>query len=141
MTKKLNQSFSERLLPLTKTLLLVFLLAFLGSCAASRNLTESGKASYYSPKLKGRKMANGEAYNPNKLTAAHKTLPFGTRVKVTSPATKKSVKVSITDRGPFTAGRVIDLSYKAAQKLGMIEEGVVPVQVKVLREKKKQKAN
>ena len=80
-------------------------------------------------------MANGEPYRPGKLTAAHKTLPFGTKVKVTNTQTNASVKVTITDRGPFVAGRVIDLSYKAAKKIGMIEAGVVPVKIKAKRKK------
>jgi rare lipoprotein A len=110
-------------------------LIFLSSCAASR-FTEEGKASYYSDKLAGRKMANGEKYRPRKLTAAHTTLPFGTKVKVTNPKTNRSVKVTITDRGPFAPGRVIDLSRKAARKLDIIDAGVVPVKIKATRRKK-----
>ncbi|GGG11055.1 hypothetical protein GCM10011323_14450 [Pontibacter amylolyticus] len=101
--------------------------------AGQRGYTEAGKASYYSNKLHGRKMANGETYNRRKLTAAHRTLPFGTKVKVTNLQTKKSVKVSITDRGPFVKGRVIDLSEAAAKRLDYISAGIVPVEVKVVK--------
>lgn len=78
-------------------------------------------------------MANGEPYKPQKLTAAHKELPFGTKVKVTNLQTNKSVKVKITDRGPFVKGRIIDLSEAAANRIGSKKAGVVPVKVKVLK--------
>lgn len=102
-----------------------------------RGYTETGKASFYSNKLRGNKMANGQPYRPGKRTAAHKKLPFGTKVKVTNPQTGKSVKVRITDRGPFAAGRIIDLSMSAARKLDMVKSGVVSVQMKVLQPGKK----
>ncbi|WP_439880767.1 septal ring lytic transglycosylase RlpA family protein [Pontibacter sp. MBLB2868] len=111
----------------------------LTSCAGSspafgeRGYTEEGKASYYSPKLQGRKMANGQPYRRGKLTAAHKKLPFGTKIKVTNLQTNKSVKVRVTDRGPFVRGRVVDLSEAAAKRIGSKQAGVVPVKVKVLR--------
>ncbi|MFC5271010.1 septal ring lytic transglycosylase RlpA family protein [Adhaeribacter terreus] len=121
-----------RSLSYTVSLFLIFLLA---GCAST--YTETGKASFYSNKLKGRKMANGDKYRPGKLTAAHKTLPFGTRLKVTNLDTHKSVKVKVTDRGPFAPGRVVDLSYKAANKVDMIKAGVAPVKIKVIGKKKK----
>jgi rare lipoprotein A len=119
----------------------IFFLLIAGtSCTSSKpaaggglGYTEEGKASYYSSKLHGRKMANGESYNRNKLTAAHRTLPFGTKVKVTNLQTNKSVKVNITDRGPFVKGRVIDLSEAAAKRLNYIDAGIVPVRVKVVK--------
>ncbi len=114
---------------------LLFTLLLLNSCAGTR-FTEEGKASYYSNKLEGRKMANGQKYDPDKLTAAHKTLPLGTRVKVTNLETRESVKVTITDRGPFTPGRVVDLSYKAANKINIIKAGVAPVKLKTVKRKK-----
>ena len=113
----------------------VLFLFLMYGCAGSK-FTEEGKASYYSNKLAGRKMANGDKYNPNKLTAAHKTLPFGTRIKVTNLETKKSVKVKVTDRGPFSPGRILDLSYSAADKLNIVKAGVVPVKLKVIKSKK-----
>lgn len=120
------------------TLLITVSISFY-SCTGSkagfgeRGYTEEGKASYYSRKLQGRKMANGEPYKRHKLTAAHKTLPMGTKVKVTNTATNKSVKVKITDRGPFVRGRIVDLSEAAAKRLGYIDAGIAPVKMKVIK--------
>jgi rare lipoprotein A len=95
--------------------------------------TQVGKATYYSNKLSGRKTANGETYDPRKFTAAHKELAFDTVVRVVRTDTNKYVYVRITDRGPFAGReRIIDLSYIAAERLGMIRAGVVPVRVEVL---------
>ncbi|MHA6248516.1 septal ring lytic transglycosylase RlpA family protein [Pontibacter sp. CAU 1760] len=111
----------------------------LSSCASSapafgeKGYTEKGKASYYARKFEGRTMANGDKYRRRKMTAAHRTLPFGTRVKVTDARTRKSVKVEITDRGPFVAGRIVDLSEKAARRLNYIKAGVIPVELKVIK--------
>jgi rare lipoprotein A len=102
-----------------------------------RGYTENGKASFYSDKLKGNKMANGQRYQPGKRTAAHKKLPFGTKVKVINPQNGRSVKVRITDRGPYARGRIIDLSKSAARKLDMVNSGVAPVQMKVIKEGKR----
>jgi rare lipoprotein A len=93
----------------------------------------TGKATYYSNSLAGRKTASGEPYEPTVFSAAHRTLPFGTVVRVVRTDTNKYVYVRITDRGPFAGGnRIIDLSYVAAERLGMIRAGVVPVRVEVL---------
>ena len=100
----------------------------LTSCAAK--LTETGKASYYADKFKGRKTSSGEIFRQSKRTAAHKTLPFGTKVIVTNLNNGRHVKVRINDRGPFVTGRVIDLSRKAARKLHMLDDGVVNVELK-----------
>ena len=116
---------------LNRLLWLLPLLFVAFSC--SPKITETGNASYYSDKLSGNKMANGDKYRPYKKTAAHKTLPFGTKVKVTNLKTGKSVKVTITDRGPYAKGRVIDLSRKAAKKIDMMQAGVVPVKIKVIK--------
>jgi rare lipoprotein A len=89
-----------------------------------------GLASYY---WKGRKTASGERFDADALTAAHRTLPFGTRVRVTSLATGRSVTVRINDRGPFIRGRTVDISRAAAQSLGMIDRGVTKVKLDVLR--------
>ncbi len=91
-----------------------------------------GKASYYADKFHGRKTSSGELFDNNKMTAAHKTLPFGTIVKVTNLSNNKSVIVKINDRGPFVAGRIIDLSHAAAEAIGMIGAGVVEVLVQVV---------
>lgn len=89
----------------------------------------SGLASYYSDALHGRQTANGERYNREAFTAAHRTLPFGTLIQVTNKRNGKSIVVRINDRGPYVDGRVIDLSWRAAQSLGMVAEGVVPVKL------------
>ncbi|MGY3454112.1 septal ring lytic transglycosylase RlpA family protein [Bradyrhizobium sp. USDA 4353] len=90
----------------------------------------SGLASYYS---EGRKTASGERFDPSELTAAHRSLPFGTRLQVTNVKTGRSVVVRVNDRGPFVQGRVVDVSYSAAQALGMVNTGVAPVKVSVVR--------
>ncbi len=87
-------------------------------------------ASYYADKYIGRKTSNGERFKQNKLTAAHKTLPFGTKVKVTNLSNGQSVKVRINDRGPFIQGRIIDLSKKAAKKIDMVNTGVTKVTIR-----------
>ena len=97
----------------------------------------SGKASWYGPGLNGNKTANGETFDMYGMTAAHKKLPFGSIVVVTNEKNNKSVVVRINDRGPFIAGRVIDLSYGAAYLIDMIQAGVVPVRVDVIRLGKK----
>jgi len=94
---------------------------------------EVGYASYYSREFKGRKTASGETFDPMKLTAAHRTLPFGTLVRVTNLENKRSVVVKINDRGPFVKGRIIDLSYKAALKIGMVSRGIAKVKLEVIR--------
>lgn len=106
----------------------LMLLLLCGSC--SRKIVETGNASYYADKFNGRRTANGEIFRQRKKTAASKTLPFGTIVKVKNLSNGKTVKVRINDRGPFVQGRIIDLSKKAARKIGMIRAGVQPVQLK-----------
>ena len=94
-----------------------------------------GKASYYAKSFNGGKTASGEVYNMYANTAAHRTLPFNTMVKVTDMLTKKSSIVRINDRGPFSKDRVIDLSYASAKKLGIINRGVANVKIEVLGKK------
>ena len=109
---------------------------FLFSCAEytpSGTWIEVGYASYYSQEFAGRKTSSGEIFDPMKLTAAHRTLPFGTLVKVTNLENKKTVIVRINDRGPFVKGRIIDLSYKAALKIGMVSHGIAKVKLEVIR--------
>lgn len=91
-----------------------------------------GEASYYASGFEGRSTASGEPYRARELTAAHRSLPFGTRVKVTNLANGRSVTVRINDRGPFHRRRVIDLSRAAAERLGMVRRGRAPVEVQVL---------
>jgi rare lipoprotein A len=92
-----------------------------------------GYASYYADRLHGRRTASGERYHVRKLTAAHRTLPFGTLVRVRVLKTDASVKVRINDRGPFVKGRIIDLSWLAAKKLGLLRKGVAKVEIEVLK--------
>lgn len=94
---------------------------------------QKGEASWYGPGFNGKKTANGETFNMNKLTAAHKKLPFGTKVKVTNLQNGKSVIVRINDRGPFVKGRIIDLSKKAAQKIDLIKVGHTPVKLEIIK--------
>ncbi len=124
--------------------LLLFFLFILISCGGgNRNIYPpkntlqeyrlTGYASWYGPKFNGRRTASGEIFDMNKMTAAHNTLPFGTIVRVTNIRNGKSVVVKINDRGPFKKNRVIDLSYKAAKKLGMIKMGTAPVKITILK--------
>ncbi|MEQ1566051.1 MAG: septal ring lytic transglycosylase RlpA family protein [Myxococcota bacterium] len=92
----------------------------------------AGAASWYGAELAGRPTASGVPFRPNERTAAHRTLPFGTIVRVTHAETGASVVVVINDRGPFVAGRVIDLSEAAAEAIGMKDAGVAPVRIAVL---------
>ena len=89
------------------------------------------KASYYHDKFHGRKMANGQRYDKNLFTCAHRTYPFGTKLKLTNIKNGKSVKVTVTDRGPFVRYRVLDISLAAAQALGMKKSGVASVRIDV----------
>jgi len=90
---------------------------------------QAGKASWYGPGFEGRKTASGERYDSSDLTAAHRELPFGSKVRVTNLENGRSVVVEINDRGPYKPGRVIDLSKGAARRLGMVEDGVVRVTI------------
>lgn len=91
-----------------------------------------GEASYYGDKFAGQTTANGETFDPSDMTAAHRTLPFDTRVRVTRVDGGESVTVRINDRGPYADDRIIDLSRAAAREIGMIEEGVVEVRIEIL---------
>lgn len=91
-----------------------------------------GMASWYGPGFHGRLTANGERYNQNGLTAAHKNLPFGTRVRVTNLNNGRSITVRINDRGPYAHGRIIDLSKGAARVIGLMGSGIAPVQIEIL---------
>jgi rare lipoprotein A len=95
--------------------------------------TQEGVASWYGPGFHGRRTSSGEIYNQYDLTAAHQTLPHGTRVRVTNLTNGRSVLVRINDRGPFVDDRIIDLSYTAAQRIEMIGPGTAPVRIEVVR--------
>jgi len=109
------------------------LAAVLYLCVAPAGIaaTTQGLASYYADSLQGNKTASGESYDRSAMTAAHRTLEFGTVVKVTYLKTGKSVTVTINDRGPHVKGRIIDLSGAAAEQLGLKEDGVGEVKIEV----------
>lgn len=120
---------------------LVVLLAILvAACMTTREVgapglpQEEGEASYYAGKFAGKPTASGEIFNPEAITAAHRTLPFGTRVRVTriDVPEEPSVTVRINDRGPFKRGRIIDLSKAAARRLQMVQAGVAEVRLEVV---------
>jgi rare lipoprotein A len=117
------------------------ILLFLDGCASHRNYesqpnslgyTESGKASYYSKKLQFRKTASGERLDNYSMTAAHRTLPFGTKVMVTNVNNGKTVLVIINDRGPHVKGRIIDLTRAAFSKIENIDKGIAEVEIRVV---------
>lgn len=109
-----------------------FSIVFILLSALAFAQTQTGKASFYADKFEGRPTASGEKYKHNKLTAAHKTLPFGTKVRVTNTANNQTVDVVINDRGPYVDGRVIDLSKSAAEKLGFVNVGLAEVKIEVI---------
>jgi rare lipoprotein A len=117
-----------RLAPMTKFITLILFLIALS--AASQ--VQTGKASFYADKFEGTPTANGERYRASKLTAAHKTLPFGTKVRVTNLANNESVVVTINDRGPFVEGRIIDVSKSAAEKLNFFNQGTTDVRLEII---------
>ena len=110
--------------------LLTFVLIGLVITATAQ--TQTGKASFYADKFEGSMTASGEKYRHSKKTAAHKTLPFGTKVRVTNLANNKSVEVTVNDRGPYVDGRIIDLSRSAAEELEFINQGLAEVRVEVI---------
>src|SRR5438128_1777770 len=114
---------------------LVFFLSIFILASCSHKITETGRASYYADKYNGRKTSNGETFSQSKLTAAHKTLPFGTKVKVTNLDNGKTITVKVNDRGPFVQGRIIDVSKKAAKKLDMLNAGVASVRITYKKKK------
>ena len=95
-------------------------------------MEEVGMASWYGAPHHGRRTASGEVFDMHQLTAAHKTLPFGTRLLVTNRDTSQSAEVRVNDRGPFVGGRILDVSYAAARLLGAVGPGLIPVRVRVL---------
>ena len=108
------------------------LLLFQLFVAAAIAQTQTGKASFYADKFEGSPTASGEKYKHNKLTAAHKSLPFGTKVRVTNTANNQMVEVVVNDRGPYVDGRIIDLSKSAAEKLGFVNQGLAEVKIEVI---------
>ena len=103
--------------------------ALLATAASGFAATERGKAAYYADSLQGNKTASGEPYDKNAMTAAHRTAPFGTKIKVTYPKTGKTVEVTVNDRGPRKEGFIIDLSGAAAVELGLTDDGTGEVEI------------
>ena len=111
---------------------IIFVCTFLLFSVFSFAQVQTGKASFYADKFEGRRTASGVKYHHNKATAAHRHLPFGTKVRVTNLANNKTTVVEINDRGPFVSGRIIDLSKSSAQKLEYIGMGVTDVAIEVI---------
>ncbi len=111
-------------------IIIIFLL--LTGYSNSENVFE-GNCSYYSYSLDGKKTASGEIYNKHKLTCAHRTLPFNTKLRITYVKTGKRVTVKVNDRGPYTKGRVLDISSAAAKKIGLLQDGTGKVKCEVLK--------
>lgn len=103
---------------------------FLSACCLGQ--VQTGKASFYADKFEGISTASGEKYRHSKLTAAHKTLPFGTKVRITNLANNNTVEVIINDRGPYVDGRIVDLSKSAAEQLGFVNSGLADVKLEVI---------
>ena len=116
-------------------LVIIMMISTLGLFSFKNNATDAKKtsfASYYHDKFNGRKTASGEIFSNSKLTAAHRTLPFGTEVKVTNLRTGKSVVVEINDRGPFHSSRALDLSKAAFNSIGNHKNGTMPVEYEIV---------
>lgn len=99
---------------------------------SARNQPRIARASWYGHDSHGKRMANGEPFNMREMTVAHKTLPFGTKLKLSNPQNGKTVVATVTDRGPNVKGRDIDLSRAAAKKLGILDKGIARIQVAVV---------
>jgi rare lipoprotein A len=112
-----------------KILVLFLAISVLGSAFGQ---VQTGKASFYADKFEGVQTASGQKYKRKKLTGAHKSLPFGTKVRVTNLQNDKSVEIIINDRGPYVDGRIVDVSKAAAEKLGFINQGITEVKLEVI---------
>src|SRR6187549_69420 len=113
-----------------KPLIFLAALSFLFTCSFAQ--IQTGKASFYADKFEGTHTASGEKYKHNKLTAAHKSLPFGTKVRLTNLANNQTVEVVINDRGPYVDDRIVDISRAAAEQLGFINQGLAEVKLEVI---------
>jgi rare lipoprotein A len=126
----------EEAVVMSQVCLLLFMLTVGGlvGCTGGTTQCQKGHASFYSHSHDGCKTASGETYHAGALTAAHRKLPFGTKVRVKNLNNGREVTLRINDRGPFAKGRVIDVSEAAARKLGMVRAGVVPVEIVMVNE-------
>lgn len=123
-----------------KILLLTLLLLSLSTSTYAKNKKiQIGKGSWYGKQFQGKLTANGERYNMYDFTAAHRTFPFNSMVKVTNLKNGRSVIVRVNDRGPYHGGRIIDLSYLAAKKLGYVKKGVAKLKIQLLYKKSKKR--
>ena len=125
----LRGKLNRMLKTILKAGLLLTLLLTAVMATTAQNYKAQGKASYYADKFHGRLTSNGEIFSQDSLTCAHRTLPFGTYLKVKNKKNGKEVVVRVTDRGPFIEGRIVDLSRAAAEQLGMIHAGIARVEV------------
>lgn len=103
------------------------------STSPDKSEPQRGYAAFYSPSLEGHKTACGGVYSPDKFTAAHRSLPCGTRLRVTNLRNGKTIRVTVTDHGPLSHGRILDLSYAAARRLDFIKQGTTLVKVEIIR--------
>ena len=140
-TKTHSKTVRPNLLPRIVLVVFLVILPFLDGCSGHKKFkphqeligySEYGKASYYAMKFQFRKTASGERFNNYALTAAHKTLPFGSKVIVTNTKNGKTVTVTINDRGPFIKGRIIDLSRTAFSRIEDIDKGLAKVKIEVV---------
>jgi len=115
---------------------LLFFCTFFINVISFAQKPEFGQATYYGDKFNGRRTASGEIFDNKKLTAAHRTHPFGTKLKVTNLKNNKTVVVTVNDRGPFKAGRIIDVTKEAAKELDFVAAGVIDVKVEIYVEEK-----
>jgi rare lipoprotein A len=133
-----SKSVTQGSLHLAAVFVLLLAFSFTGGCALMQisdhheGLTQGGVASWYGEQFHGLPTASGERFDMHDLTAAHRTLAFGTQVRIKNLANGREVVVRINDRGPFVAGRIIDLSYAAASKLKMMKQGLAKVELTVL---------
>ena len=138
---RLSNNNANRLLRIFEGFLFLFIFFVVLECSSAEakndsnwfGYTESEKASYYAVKFQSKKTASGEPYDKAKKTAAHKKLPFGTKIKVTNIKNSKSVIVTINDRGPFVKGRIVDLSGSAFSSIANFDDGVIDVQIEVVK--------
>lgn len=133
MRKMLPMSIAMLVLPMGSALAASRIAVRHLGAGKERSGVEYGTASWYGPGFQGRRMATGERFNEDALTAAHRTLPLGTTVRVTNLLNGRSVLVAIMDRGPMIATRLIDLSREAAVELGFIERGLTRVKIEIVR--------
>ncbi len=122
---------------LNKIITYSIILAFVVLCplaGAQDSSTQVGRASWYGKKHHGKRTANGERFDMHALTAAHRTLPFGTRIRVLNLSNGREVVVRINDRGPYVKKRIIDLSHRAAKDIGMLRQGVARVKIEIIVE-------